>query len=77
MDPFSARMAVERFECLGAPCLPLPKGTFVRILVNDAIQPLELSGGVGGLCELHAFVESQWYAKNDGDGDFEKCFDQT
>ncbi|KAH9966843.1 histidine phosphatase superfamily [Russula dissimulans] len=68
--PFSARMVVEKLECC-----PLPKGEFVRILVNDALQPLEFCGGVEGLCELNAFVESQGYARRDGDGDFEKCFD--
>ena len=75
MVAFSARMVVERLECEGVPGLPLLKGTFVRILVNDAVQSLEFCGGVGGLCELGAFVESQWYARHDGDGDFEKCFD--
>jgi hypothetical protein len=75
MTAFSARMIVERLECEGVPGLPLAKGIFVRILVNDAIQPLEFCGGFGGLCELDAFVESQWYARHDGDGDFEKCFD--
>ena len=75
MTAFSARMVVERLECEGVPGLPLAKGTFVRILINDAIQPLEFCGGFGGLCELGAFVESQWYARHDGDGDFEKCFD--
>lgn len=71
--PFSARMVVERLECNGVP--PLPKASFVRVLVNDALQPLEFCGGIAGLCELHAFVASQRYARNDGDGDFEKCFD--
>ena len=71
--PFSARMMVEKLEC-GVPQLPRPKGVFVRILVNDAVQPLEFCGGIGGLCELHAFVASQGYARHDGDGDFEKCF---
>jgi Histidine phosphatase superfamily (branch 2) len=73
MVPFSARMVVERLQCTGS--LPAPLGTFVRILVNDAVQPLEFCGGVAGLCELHAFVASQWYARHDGDGDFEKCYD--
>ncbi len=72
--PFSARMVVEKLQC-GEKHLPLPKGTFVRILVNDAVQPLEFCGGVVGLCELHAFVASQGYARHDGEGDFEKCFD--
>ncbi|KAF8653453.1 hypothetical protein AX16_003928 [Volvariella volvacea WC 439] len=52
--------------------------TYVRILVNDAVQPLEFCGGnEDGLCELDRFVESQAYARNDGDGDFEKCFDEV
>ena len=47
----------------------------VRILVNDALQPLHFCGADGnGLCTLDAFVQSQAYARNDGDGDFEKCF---
>ena len=70
--PFSARLVVEKLECTSK--IPLPARTFVRILVNDAVQPLEFCGGVAGLCELHAFVESQWYARHDGNGDFEKCF---
>jgi len=75
MVPFAARMVVEKLECVGE--IPLPIGTFVRILVNDAVQPLEFCGGIPvlGMCELHAFVESQSYARNDGDGDFERCFD--
>jgi hypothetical protein len=75
MVPFSARMVVEKLECTGK--IPLPVGTFVRILVNEAVQPLEFCGGIPGLglCELHAFVASQSYARNDGNGDFEKCFD--
>ncbi|KAI9446252.1 phytase [Lactarius indigo] len=73
MVPFGGRMVVERLEC--AREVPLPAVTFVRVLVNDAVQPLEFCGGVGGLCELHAFAESQWYARHDGDGDFERCFD--
>lgn len=70
--PFSARMVVEKLQC-GEERLPLPKGVFVRVLVNDAVQPLEFCGGVAGLCELHAFVASQGYARHDGEGDFEKC----
>jgi hypothetical protein len=72
MVPFGGRMVVERLQCTAT--LPLPFGTFVRILVNDALQPLEFCGGVAGLCELHAFVASQWYARKDGNGDFEKCY---
>jgi hypothetical protein len=71
MVPFSARLVVERLECLGS--IPLPKGIYARILVNDAIQPLEFCSGVAGLCKLDAFVDSQGYARHDGEGDFEKC----
>ena len=71
MVPFSGRVVVEKLECTA---IPLPAATFVRILVNDAVQPLEFCGGVAGLCELHTFVESQWYARHDGNGDFERCF---
>ncbi|KAI9459508.1 histidine phosphatase superfamily [Lactarius psammicola] len=73
MVPFGGRMVVEKLECTMK--VPLPAVAFVIILVNDAVQPLEFCGGVGGLCELHAFVESQWYARHDGNGDFERCFD--
>jgi hypothetical protein len=72
--PFSARMVVEKLQC-GDVRIPLPKGiVFVRILVNDAVQPLEFCGGVAGLCEFHAFLASQGYARHDGKGDFDKCF---
>ena len=51
-------------------------GEFVRLLVNDAVQPLEFCGGdEEGLCTVEAFVDSQAYARNDGEGDFEKCFE--
>lgn len=48
----------------------------MRIFVNDALQSLELCGGADsdGLCRLRNFVDSQSYARNDGDGDFEKCY---
>ncbi|KAI0076913.1 phytase [Panus rudis PR-1116 ss-1] len=66
--PFSARMVVERLSCD-------EKEEKVRIFVNDALQPLEFCGaGKDGLCDLDAFVESQAYARNDGAGDFAKCF---
>ncbi|KAI0306401.1 acid phosphatase [Multifurca ochricompacta] len=73
MVPFSGRMVVEKLECTGSDLLAT--GPFVRILINDAVQPLEFCGGISGLCQLNAFVESQWYARQDGDGDFEKCFE--
>ncbi|PPQ92757.1 hypothetical protein CVT25_003866 [Psilocybe cyanescens] len=81
LTPFSARMVTERLSCTGAGVGP-GRGqgegqgqTFVRILVNDALQPLDFCGGdQNGLCTLSAFVDSQAYARNDGEGDFEKCF---
>ncbi|KAI5115967.1 hypothetical protein M0805_000610 [Coniferiporia weirii] len=65
--PFSARMVVERLECTGR--------SFVRVLVNDALQDLEFcDADSSGLCSLDAFVASQGYATSGGDGDFERCF---
>ncbi|KAI0053859.1 acid phosphatase [Auriscalpium vulgare] len=72
MVPFSARMIVEKVECVQH--LPAPRKIFVRLLVDDAIQPLKFCGGSNGMCTLSAFVLSQGYARSDGDGDFEKCF---
>ncbi|KZT29534.1 phosphoglycerate mutase-like protein [Neolentinus lepideus HHB14362 ss-1] len=68
--PFSARMVTEKVECGGR------GAEYVRVLVNDEVQPLEFCGGDGsGLCGLDAFVESQAYARSDGAGDWDKCFD--
>lgn len=65
--PFSGRMVTERLSCAD-------RGKkYVRILVNDALQPLEFCGAGDGLCLLEAFVDSQEYARSDGAGDFEKC----
>ncbi|KAH9836797.1 histidine phosphatase superfamily [Rhodofomes roseus] len=81
MVPFSARMIVERLECGRVRAEEeqeeLDDGwTFVRIFVNDALQPLEFCGAKTreGMCRLDAFVKSQGYARRDGDGDFEKCY---
>ncbi|KAK0207139.1 phytase [Desarmillaria ectypa] len=63
---FSANMVTEKLECSGE--------EYVRVLVNDEVQPLAFCGSRDGLCSLDAFVESQSYAKNNGDGDWEKCF---
>ncbi|KAJ6614203.1 histidine phosphatase superfamily [Mycena sp. CBHHK59/15] len=50
-------------------------GKSVHILVNDAVQPLEFcEGAKDGVCELGAFVASQRYAQNGGNGDWDKCF---
>ncbi|RPD81346.1 phytase [Lentinus tigrinus ALCF2SS1-7] len=67
MLPFSGRMVVERLSCDGQ--------THVRVLVNDALMPLEFCGSGDGLCTLDAFVGSQSYARNNGNGDWEQCFE--
>lgn len=73
MVPFSGRMIVERLRCDG-------RQDYVRILVNDAVQPLEFCASPhandldAGLCTLSAFVKSQAYARSNGNGDWEECF---
>ncbi|KAF7363816.1 Acid phosphatase [Mycena sanguinolenta] len=66
--PFSGRMVVEKLEC--------GDEEYVRILVNDALQPLNFCASKDqvGLCTLSAFVQSQSYARSNGDGDWERCF---
>jgi hypothetical protein len=74
MVPFSARMVVERVRCGGEEHSATDE--YVRIFVNDALQPLQFCGAEeDGLCRLDAFVESQAFARSDGAGDFKKCFD--
>ena len=70
LTPFSARMVTEKLSCRRGG----KNREYVRILVNDVEQPLEFCGRGDGLCEVGAFVESQVYARNDGEGDWEKCF---
>ncbi|KAJ7172078.1 phytase [Mycena filopes] len=71
MVPFSGRMVVERMRCGD-------RKEYVRILVNDAVQPLDFCStpnNLGaGLCTLPAFIESQVYARSNGGGDWEECF---
>lgn len=68
MTPFSAQMVTEKIQC--------GKTTYVRVLVNDAVQPLKFCGASSnGMCELDAFVASQVYARSNSASDFEKCFD--
>ncbi|KAG1897714.1 acid phosphatase [Suillus fuscotomentosus] len=68
--PFSGRMITEKMQCFEA---GIPRD-FIRILINDEIQPLAFCGVGDGLCGLEAFVDSQIYARRNGAGDFEKCF---
>ena len=67
MTPFAGRMVTEKLKCAG--------GEFVRIFVDDALQSLEFCrAGPSGMCSLEAFVATQRYARNNGEGDFQKCF---
>lgn len=69
--PFAARMVTERLTCDGSG----RKGSYVRVLINQKVEPLEFCEGAReGLCTLDAFVESQDYARENGRGDFEKCY---
>ncbi|KDQ61378.1 hypothetical protein JAAARDRAFT_171559 [Jaapia argillacea MUCL 33604] len=74
MVPFSARMVVEKLQCAKGKGRGLVKKEWVRVLVNDALQPLEFCGKGNGLCTLKKFVKSQSYARHDGKGDWDKCF---
>ena len=77
MVPFSARMVVERLAC-DKPGPDDDEGQeeeYVRIFVNDELQDLEFCGGdSNGMCALQEFVKSQEYARKNGFGDFEKCY---
>ncbi|KAJ6531284.1 phytase [Mycena capillaripes] len=71
MVPFSGRMVVEKLACSGGG----RSGEYVRILVNDALQPLSFCAADGhGLCTLSTFVQSQSYARSNGGSDWERCF---
>ncbi|PCH40718.1 phytase [Wolfiporia cocos MD-104 SS10] len=68
--PFAARMVVERMDCSGS------DEPYVRLMVNQAVQPLAFcDADENGLCSLSAFVESQAYARNGGDGQWAECFE--
>lgn len=73
MVPFSGRMITEKLSCNGTETGN--PGEYVRVFVNDAIQPLAFCGARGdGLCTLANFVESQSYARNNGEGDWALYF---
>lgn len=81
--PFSGRMSVERLRCTignrsyGFRSKAQGKSreeVYVRILINDVLQPLPFCGGDhDGLCKLSDFVISQRFSRTDGDGNFSKC----
>jgi hypothetical protein len=65
--PFAARMYVEKLSCKHE------REEFVRIVVNDRVQPLVFCGGdKHGRCKLTKFVESQSFARSGGHWD--QCF---
>ncbi|KAJ7033180.1 histidine phosphatase superfamily [Mycena alexandri] len=76
---FSTRMVVEKLVCDATVRGRDVSNTYVRIMVNEVVQPLAFCGAQEngpwrGLCQFDAFLESQAYARNDGNGDWEKCF---
>lgn len=80
--PFAARMVVERLSCAaGAVSTSAGEGAegeYVRVLVNQAVQPLAFCGaGSDGVCSLDEFVESQAYARHGGDGQWQECFESS
>ena len=73
--PFAAKLVTERLECAGRGGAEREKEQFVRILVDDALQPLTFCGaGSDGLCSVDAFVESQGFVRSNGGGLFQNCF---
>lgn len=69
MVPFAGRMVVERLACRD-------EERYVRVLVNQAVQPLVFCGAKeGGVCSLEAFVQSQEFARSGGNGTWAKCFE--
>ena len=73
--PFSGRMITEKIGCDGSGDRKV--GEYVRVLVNDAVQPLTFCNARGdGLCTLANFVESRSYARNNGEGDWALCFEE-
>ncbi|KAJ4360483.1 uncharacterized protein N0V89_001048 [Didymosphaeria variabile] len=65
--PFAARIYVEKLSCKKV------KEEYVRIIVNDRVQPLDFCGGDRyGRCKLSKFVESQSFARTGGHWD--QCF---
>lgn len=66
--PFASRLYIEKLQCKHE------KEEFVRIIVNDRVQPLEFCGGdKHGRCKLSSFVKSQSFARRGGLWD--RCHD--
>lgn len=66
--PFAARIYVEKLQCKH-------EEEYVRIIVNDRVQPMEFCGGDKyGRCTLSNFVASQSFARNGGH--WGQCYEQ-
>lgn len=96
---FGAEMVVERMECAVDTAQNGEKEIYIRILINDELQPLpfcsaskfEVSANNRPntfdedndfrhkeyMCTLDDFVESQAYARGNGMGDWERCFESA
>lgn len=65
--PFNSKFVTEKLLCDGVES--------VRMLLNDGVVSLDICGATSdGVCTLDAFVSSQSYARNNGEGDWQKCF---
>ncbi|KAG9103772.1 hypothetical protein FRC06_008090 [Ceratobasidium sp. 370] len=74
--PFAGSTVVEKITC-PATSASLNAGDYVRVLVNDAVIPLNFPacGGLGatsGICTLSGFVKSQAFARTGGN--WTSCF---
>jgi hypothetical protein len=68
--PFASRAYFEKLQCGRE---GEEEEEFVRVIVNDRVQPLEQCGGDGlGRCRLGAFIESLGFARSGGLWD--RCF---
>lgn len=65
--PFAGRLVFERMDCSGTP--------HIRVLGDDAVLPLPFCTGEAGgdICTLAEFVESQRFARVDGQRLWEAC----
>jgi len=65
---FAGRLHTERLDCAGR------SEPSVRMLVNDAVQPLPFCGGdEHGLCSLSAFIASQSYSRDRAPAEWARC----
>ncbi|KAG9075413.1 hypothetical protein FS749_012924, partial [Ceratobasidium sp. UAMH 11750] len=74
--PFAGSTVVEKITC-PATGAALNAGHYVRVLVNDAVVPLNFPacgglGAISGICPLRGFVESQAFAR--AGGNWTSCF---